>query len=105
MKLYEILELISFVLAIVGLVLKIISQKTQNKKLIKASEIVDEMQELCKEAERLEANGQGKKEYVLMGIEWLCKKQKLNYDEPYWSNKIDEFIASTKQINFKSKEE
>lgn len=103
MQTYEIIELIGFILTIIALILKIVSQKTKNEKLLKLQKIVNEMQVLCQEAENMSRKGAEKKQYVLAGIEYLCGKSKVDYDKDFWSSAVDEFIEKTKSININKK--
>lgn len=101
MQTYEIIEIISFILTILGLIIKIISQHTKNEKLKKFQKVLEEMQVLCKEAETIKKSGGEKKDYVLMGIQYLCGKFKIDYEQDFWSKEIDNFISNTKSINYK----
>lgn len=45
--------------------------------------------------------GSVKKENVLTKIQSLCLQKGIEYDEKYWSEKVEELVALTKQVNAK----
>lgn len=77
----------------------------------KAKRIADQTVKLCdailpyiKKAETfINYSGEEKKEYVMTRANQYAQKNKLKFDEEFISQKIEELIALTKEVNTKTK--
>lgn len=95
----EIIKVVVLILSIISTIISTIAYFTKNDKVAKANQVVTKLKDLCVEAEQI--NPTNKKAYVLLGIKHACRELGVAYNEMYYSNMIDEFIALTKQINYK----
>lgn len=105
MELFKLI--ITFVSTILGLlvtlvtyILKFVNNKKTKEKALNFISISNKLIELITEVEKFSSlSGDEKKSYVLSKIEEYAKDNNLNYDIDEVSNKIEEFVTLTRNVN------
>lgn len=103
-----ILSMIAPALTLLCTTLVFLKGKIKNKRmkniLENASKITSQIIPLIEQAEEfVNYSGEEKKEYVLTKLERYAINNKLKFDKEEISNKIEELITMSKQVNSKSK--
>lgn len=103
--------IITFVSTILGLlvtlvtyILKFVDNKKVKEKALNFISISEKLIELITEVEKTTLNGLEKKKYVLQKIEEYAKDNNLKYDNEEISNKIEELVSLTRNVNIIIKE-
>lgn len=96
--------LLGFAISLLTLILKL----SKNKKVRKAAEqlliITDQLNQCILEAEQFKNyTGQEKKNYVLTKMNQFSIDNHIQYDQEYISNRLEEMIHLTKNVNQNSK--
>ena len=106
--------LIPSVIALVKYVKSYKAAKTEAEKQAIYNDLISEVNELIAEAEQTykqvdtiikqqggSGSGKVKKDSVMTKLQAYCTEKGVAFDSEYWSAKIDEIVALTKQVNAK----
>lgn len=100
------LELVITILTSLGIILGLLAKLTKNKKLLKASNVLQTYKKLAEElvieAETLETlSGDDKLKYVLSRFRIELNKLGIDFDEELAIQLVENIIKISKNVNFK----
>lgn len=95
---------LGFVITTLTFLLKFIKNEKAKRIADRTVKLCDAILPYIKKAETfINYSGEEKKEYVMTKANQYAQKNKLKFDEEFISQKIEELIALTKEVNTKTK--